>query len=422
MSLFSKTLVIICALVCFGLNGIDSAYAVPAFPLNPGSSWTYRDLEGNLETMVIKGIIHSKGIPLIEASYDDLRSYYYILSEDGLFRLQPSGDTTSGTPFGELTLLAQWPMEPGRTWQSPWSDPPLSFEVLHRGSVKVAAGIFPNSVKIGYRPLDNPIFAGIIWINPEVGILVHEQSGYRSELVSYSLSNLLPPAEIQLDGSRLANILKPVRPGSEKKPQLSISERFFNWLSESGIPFGFFLLLLTLFFSVIFLIMRSRRVEIDFSDDYEVIEGETTLASAMVREGLYDEAIRILLELTARHPQWPDVAALLGKAYRNTGKLEEACLELKRALTLNPNMSSTRLELVRVYLDLEDPARALNEVDSVLTENGQFADALYLKGEALRIMGKDELALEVYREALAINPDFQQAQEGLERVLSEPPE
>jgi tetratricopeptide (TPR) repeat protein len=297
----------------------------------------------------------------------------------------------------------------------------LSFEVLYRGPVSVAAGNFPNSIKIGYRPVEDPIFSGFIWINPDIGILAQEQSGYRSELVSYSLTSLLPPAETSINGSRLAALFQPpsVKSGVKRIRGLPFHTRLFNWFRESGVPFGFFLVLLVLFFSVVFLIMNSRRTEIDLEEDSDVIEGEYTLASAMVQEGLYEEAVGILQNLTSKHPQWPDVAALLGKAYRQTGKLDEAGLELKRALTLNPDLNSARLELVRVYMDLDSPAQALTEVDVVLSEGGQFADALYLKAEALRVMGKDEMALEAYREALAINPDFRKAQEGMEKVMSE---
>jgi tetratricopeptide (TPR) repeat protein len=412
---------IACTVIFFSLHIITSNCVAAAFPLNPGSSWTYRDLDGNLETMIIKGTIRSRGIPLIETSYGSLKSYYYIITDEGLFRLQPTRKGISGDPMGELVLLAQRPLEPGRTWQSPWSDPPLSFEVLYRGPVSVAAGNFPNSIKIGYRPVEDPIFSGFIWINPDIGILAQEQSGYRSELVSYSLTSLLPPAETYMSGSRLANLFQapPVESDVQKISRLPVLTRFFEWFKESGVPFSFFLMLLVLFSTVVLLIMRSRRMELDLEDNSDVIEGEYTLASAMVQEGLYEEAIRILQKLTTRHPQWPDVAASLGKAYRQTGKLDEASLELKRALTLNPDLNSARLELVRVYIDLDNLAQALAEVDVVLTEGGRFADALYLKGELLRIMGKDEMALEAYREALAINPEFRKAQEGVEKVMSE---
>ena len=168
--------------------------------------------------------------------------------------------------------------------------------------------------------------------------------------------------------------------------------------------------------------LRSVRVDVELEDDSEVQEGEAVLASAMVREGLYGEAAEILLRLTARHPQWPDIAALLGSAFRESGRFEEACLELKRALTLNPDMATARLELVRTYLDLDDPVRAVEEVDIVLGAHGEFADAIYLKGEVFVAMGRNEEALQAFRKALSINPSFKEAREALEHTLAAHPD
>ena len=184
-------------------------------------------------------------------------------------------------------------------------------------------------------------------------------------------------------------------------------------------PFYLFILLVFIGLVAIVAFLNSGKVEMDLTDDPEVQEGEVTLASAMVREGLYEDAAAILQRLTAKHPQWPDLAALLGRAYRETGKLEEACLEFKRALTLNPSMAKVRLELVKTYLGLSEPARALEEVETVLADNKGFADAIYLKGEVLASMGLDQEALKHFREALEVNPSFGEAQKALERMLAE---
>jgi tetratricopeptide (TPR) repeat protein len=183
----------------------------------------------------------------------------------------------------------------------------------------------------------------------------------------------------------------------------------------------FYMLILFIFIGLVAIVayLNSSKVEMDLQDNPDVQEGEATLASAMVREGLYKDASEILQRLTAKHPQWPDLAALLGRSYRETGRLPEACLELKRALTLNPDMGKVRLELVRTYLDLSEPARALEEVEMVLAGNHGFADAIYLKGEVMASMGMDTEALKHFREALAINPTFAEAQSALERLLSE---
>jgi tetratricopeptide (TPR) repeat protein len=395
---------------------VSTAADAEIFPLSPGNTWTYRDLEGNIEILTIIKVMEKEGIPLIEASYHGSRPFFYILCTEGIFRLQPSPGISPEDPWGDLTLLLRWPLVPGQTWQSPWSDPPLSFSVLDRGPTKVAAGNFRDSVKIGYRTVSSPIYQGYIWFEPGVGLLAQEENGQRTELVSYSLSDLLAPTAVTVGGDKLADIFSP-----QDADNMVRSAGPLQRLKELMLSAPFYLFMFTVFIGLVAIAayFNSGKVEMDLKDDPEVQEGEVTLASAMVREGLYEDASEILQRLTAKHPQWPDVAALLGRAYRETGKLQEACLELKRALTLNPNMGKARLELVRTYLSLSEPARALEEVETVLSDHQNFADAIYLKGEVLASMGMDQEALKYFREALGINPSFSEAQNGLERLLAE---
>jgi tetratricopeptide (TPR) repeat protein len=393
-----------------------TAAADNSFPLSPGNSWTYRDLDGNEEVLFIKGTTEKQGVPLVEASYTGRKPFYYLVTADGIARLEPTSPPGSRELYGQLSLLISWPLEPGRTWNSPWSDPPLTFTVLERGPVTVAAGTFRHAVRIGYRSASDPIYLGYIWFEPGVGLLVQEESGSRMELVSYSLTDLLPPPDTGIRMDELASLFSSGPDGDGGRSPLKrrvLSSGRLAPIVGVGVLLMMVLALATY--------LRSVRVDVELEDDSEVQEGETALASAMVREGLYEEAAEILLRLTARHPQWPDIAALLGSAYRESGRFEEACLELKRALTLNPDMAKARLELVKTYLDLDDPVRAALEVDIVLGVHGEFADAIYLKGEVFAIMGRDDEALEAFRKALSINPSFKEAQEALEHLLSADP-
>ncbi|UCF89507.1 MAG: tetratricopeptide repeat protein [bacterium] len=417
MDAFTRFLSVLLLGIFLALSLFAEAIAyTEIFPLGPGNTWTYRDLDGELETLVISRFVEKNGIPLVEAYYDGASPFYYILSAEGVFRLQPASGTTLKDLRGNLTMLLQWPLEPGQSWQSSWSDPPLSFTVLDRGPVKVAAGNFHDSIKIGYRPVSSPIYQGYIWFEPGVGLLAQEENNNRTELFSYSLSDLLSPPEMTISGDKLARIFQ--SPGSVAENGATGTLSRLKELLPS-VQFSLFLLLAFAAFIALVVYLNSGKVEMDLKDDPDVQEGEATLASAMVREGLYEDAAAILQRLTAKHPQWPDLAALLGRAYRETGKLPEACLELKRALTLNPDLSKARLELVKTYLGLNEPARALDEVETVLSVHQGFADAVYLKGEVLSAMGNNDQALEYFREALKINPSFNEAQKALERLLAE---
>ncbi len=416
MDNYPRSLSILVLFLSLVLPPAHGARADDYFPLNPGNAWTYRGLDGRLETLVIGGVTEKKGVPLIEASYDGGMTFYYINSEDGIYRLQPHSQTASGVPRGELTLLLQWPLEPGQSWPSPWSDPPLSFTVLDRGPFTVAAGIFRRTLKIGYRPVSSPIYRGYLWFAPGVGLLAQEESGYRIELVSYTLTDLLPPPALSFPEGKLAAAFSlPLKKEGQSAP--STRKRLKGLLFSA--PSYLFLLLLALVLLGAGIYLRFHSTEMEMMDSPEVREGETVLASAMVREGLYAEAAEILQRLTARHPQWPDIAALLGNSYRNIGKHREACLELKRALTLNPDMPAARLDLVRTYIDLDNATKAMDEVETVLTDYPGFADARYLKGKILVMMGKEEEARDTFREALAVNPSFREAQMALEKLLED---
>jgi tetratricopeptide (TPR) repeat protein len=389
------------------------ASADNSFPLSPGNSWTYRDLKGNEEVLLIQGAVESQGVPLVEASYTGRNSFYYLVAADGISRLEPAFSTATEKLVGELSFLISWPLEPGRSWASPWSDPPLTFTVLERGPVKVAAGTFRHAVRIGYRPLADPIYQGYLWFAPGVGLVVHEESGSRVELVSYSLTDLLPPPGSSQSMAELAKLFSAQSTGTSGESSGDKVRGYSLGLTSIVGAGVLFMMILALAAYI-----RSVRVDVELEDDSRVQEGEAALASAMVRSGLYGEAAEILQGLTTRHPQWPDIAALLGSAYRESGQFEEACIELKRALALNPDMATARLELARIYLDLDDPVRAMQEVEVVLGDHGEFADAIYLKGEAFAAMGEEEEAIEAFRKALSINPSFEEAQAALELLLT----
>jgi tetratricopeptide (TPR) repeat protein len=385
-----------------------------SFPLSPGNTWTYRDLDGNEEVLIIHGAVQEQGVALVEASYTGRKLFYYLVAADGIGRLEPLSLEGSKKLTGELSFLISWPLDPGNSWSSPWSDPPLTFTVLERGPVTVAAGTFRHAVRIGYRPGSDPIYLGYFWFVPGVGLVVQEESANRVELVRYSLTELLPPAPSPRNMSDMAGLFHQDRSGTGEGGSHG-KEGEYSLPLTTAVGSGVLLMMILALAAYI----RSVRVDVELEDDPQVEEGEAALASAMVRSGLYSEAAQILQGLTSRHPQWPDIAALLGSAYRESGQYEEACIELKRALTLNPEMATARLELVRAHLDLDDPVHAMEEVEVVLGEHGEFADAIYLKGKAFAAMGEEKEAVEAFRKALSINPSFEKAQEALEKLLAE---
>ena len=385
-------------------------------PLNPGSHWRYSTDDGETETVAITRIVTVKGIPLVESVHNDELPSYFLLTQDQILRFDGLPGRGEDNEIIWPTLLLRTSPKVGETWISPWGNTPLSFTVQSEEIYTVPAGTFPNTLKIAYRPVTDPIYLGFIWYAPGVGFIAMENNHYRSELVSYSISDLLPPEPVNRDINQLLTQLGiPLSPGPDDKEKGGMSILFSReYLAKLIVP----VVLFAAFSVVLIWILRTQR-SIDLEDDPGVSRSEIAFASAMLREGLYADAAKLLQRQTVKNPQWPDLAALLGHAYSEMGKLEDASLELKRALTLNPDLVPARLDLAKVYLANDEPSKALEELEAILGKHTEFADAILLRGETYMALGQTGRAEADFRKALEINPSFTEALEQMEKLKSE---
>jgi len=411
-----KTCFLACLLTALLLpfTAVEGKTGTSGFPLNPGTKWKYINQDGSTDTLSIVRNYFFGSIPLCEVAFNSQEPFYLIPSEDGIFKLSFDPARKTSLQDREMTLLFKSPLAIGQSWQSPWTDPPLTFTVLAAEEVVVPAGSFPEALKIGYRVVSSPIYEGYIWLVSGTGIVAQEQSGYRSELTSYTRSALLAPLPTSLTTEEIEKSLNIATISPPVQPEQPVEK---SWLA-SHIPHVMVSSLLILGCGVFLVILSRTRRDIDLEESEDVQEGELILAQAMVKEDMLEDASRILQRLAEKHPEWPDIAALLGSAYYRLGKVDEACLEFKRAITLNPNMVSARLELAKIYLELNDPSNALEEVEPVILANPDFADAIYLKGEVYMALGEIDAAIETFRSALSLNPDFANARKALEEALS----
>ncbi len=130
---------------------------------------------------------------------------------------------------------------------------------------------------------------------------------------------------------------------------------------------------------------------------------ETNAASHMERvhelleEGSLDEALEDAESLAAQEPGSAEAHCLVGVVRAQRGEVEAALSSLERALVLDPNLTSARLEKARV---LYDEARFEDVIESLRDERS--VEALYLAASALYELGEHEEAAEVCDRALAI--------------------
>lgn len=79
------------------------------------------------------------------------------------------------------------------------------------------------------------------------------------------------------------------------------------------------------------------------------VQREFAVALSAIQRGHHQEAEKILLSLTRRHPELPGPFANLGIVYHRLGKLPEAVESLKHAIGLNPDRAAYYNVLGIVY-------------------------------------------------------------------------
>ncbi len=101
---------------------------------------------------------------------------------------------------------------------------------------------------------------------------------------------------------------------------------------------------------------------------------------ALRERGRFEEAIRLLQRSLHRDPGVVDLRRELVELLRETGELDDAARELAMLVWMQPT-ADTHLELARIYLELEDPSKALTEVEKALALEPEHREAKRLRAE-----------------------------------------
>ncbi len=129
------------------------------------------------------------------------------------------------------------------------------------------------------------------------------------------------------------------------------------------------------------------------------------------------EEAEVAFRAAAAHGQAPDggfsrpVAARLanqhaelGHSYAEAGALPEAIQEYRRAVVLGPAFHDLRYRLARLLLEAGRPLEAREELERILSENGDFLDAMASLGLAHYLAGDASAAREVWSRCQARRP------------------
>jgi tetratricopeptide (TPR) repeat protein len=147
-----------------------------------------------------------------------------------------------------------------------------------------------------------------------------------------------------------------------------------------------------------------------------------SLANVYLEGRRYDEAIAQYNEVLKADENRQDALIGLGLAYRDKGDSDQALSAFNKLVEVTEGSEfagvDRRLEAVHyylgeIYLERNEPAKAVEELQAALKIEPTDADALYLLGNALQAQGEYDGAIAVYAVATSLVPDFREAYEGM---------
>jgi hypothetical protein len=145
----------------------------------------------------------------------------------------------------------------------------------------------------------------------------------------------------------------------------------------------------------------------------EDVPARVNLAAALLDAGKAKEADDLLSGAVAASPGDPIAHYLLGNAKRQRGDLAAAEAEYRRALSIRPVYPQALINLGLVLAagkDLDGAEAAFREADRQL---GGAPETKVNLAIVMRLRGRTADAAALYREALALDPAFEPAREGL---------
>lgn len=164
----------------------------------------------------------------------------------------------------------------------------------------------------------------------------------------------------------------------------------------------------------------------------ETIKDVIALGKHYFESKQYQRAEHILCQVIEKHPNYADVLNLLGVINHIDGKFEAAITFFRRALKINPRYTEAILNLAILYNDLGQYAEAKRlytqlrgqrqkeggvEVEPVL--RGKLSNLHAEIGDIYRSIGLSAHAIEEYRKALHLNPNYHDIRTKLGTALRE---
>lgn len=143
------------------------------------------------------------------------------------------------------------------------------------------------------------------------------------------------------------------------------------------------------------------------------------LSAFYLQTGEADKAYDVA-EQAVRHAPgsaWPHI--LQGRALLAQGKASQSITPFRRAAMMRRNLADPRLGLAEAYLQLGDAGRAAHECEQASAIEPYKAEVQAAAGDLWQRLGRKDEASRAYRRALELDPQNQQALDGLRRLAGQ---
>ncbi len=161
--------------------------------------------------------------------------------------------------------------------------------------------------------------------------------------------------------------------------------------------------------------IRAYRFAVDLEPEWHL--PHQRLADLLKKQARYDEIIQLLEPWIQRHPDAsPDPYHQLGNAYWKLGQSGRALQFLLEGNRRFPDAPAIHLFFAYIFEDTGDLDSAAKWYDSYLEQNPRSHITIFLKrAKIAEILNDPETAIELYRQAIAIDPENINAWIGLGR-------
>lgn len=135
------------------------------------------------------------------------------------------------------------------------------------------------------------------------------------------------------------------------------------------------------------------------------LEGIFKEAQDKIRQGDYDEAIKILKDVLAEEPEDTNALYLMGMSYSKQQMYKEAIESLTQVVQLVPDFPPAQFELAICYQNLGEKEKALEHYRKTLELDPNNPDAAYNAGLILFGQNQAEEALVLFEKAVSLRPE-----------------